>query len=191
MQRAFHKDRNSAKYKQLKSKFKNQKRKAIKSFYSEFVSDLKSANPGKWYTMAKKIGALDQMGNGDTVVESLSHLSNFEAAQRIAHHYSSISNEYLPIDNTQLPCYLPAPPPPQVEEHDVFQRLQKLKKTRSTLPIDVPNKIRIECAPFLAEPLTTIINNCLTESQYPAVWKQEWITPANKITHPREISDLR
>ena len=39
--------------------------------------------------------------------------------------------------------------------------------------------------------MTTIINTSLTQSQYPAVWKQEWVTPAPKTTHPKDISDLR
>ena len=43
----------------------------------------------------------------------------------------------------------------------------------------------------LAKPLSSIINNSLTQSQYPTVWKQEWVTPAPKISHPKEISDLR
>ena len=191
MQRAFHRKRGGEKYRKLKSKFKKMKKNAIRSFYSDFVSELKCTNPGKWYSMAKRIGAVDQMTQGEVKVESLSNLNNFQSAQKIAEHFASISNEYSPIDNSQLPCYLPALPPPQVEEYDVYTRLCQIKKTRSTLPIDIPDKIRQECAPLLAWPLTTLINNCLTQSQYPAIWKQEWVTPAPKITHPKEISDLR
>ena len=51
--------------------------------------------------------------------------------------------------------------------------------------------IRQECAPLLAGPLSTIINTSLTQSVYPADWKLEWVTPAPKISHPKEISDLR
>ena len=36
-----------------------------------------------------------------------------------------------------------------------------------------------------------IINNSLTQSIYPKLWKQEWVTPAPKVTNPRDISDLR
>ena len=90
-----------------------------------------------------------------------------------------------------MPCYLPAPRPPQVTEHEVYTRLNKLKKTRSTLPIDIPEKIRRECALFLAGPVSQIINSSLTESQYPAAWKQEWVTPVPKISHPQAITDLR
>ena len=78
-----------------------------------------------------------------------------------------------------------------VTEYDVYLKLCKLKKTRSTLPIDILDKLRQECAPFLAGPLTTIINDSLLQSVYPTDWKQEWITPAQKITHPRVIKDLR
>ena len=99
--------------------------------------------------------------------------------------------EFLPIDFSELPAYLPAQLPPQVEEHEVFLRLIRIKKTKSTLPIDVPDKVRQECATFLAGPLTIIINNCLAEAQYPDVWKQEWVTPVPKVTHPKDISDLR
>ena len=84
MQREFFHRRKSPKYKKLKSKFKKMKRKAIKTFYSDFVTELKSTDPGKWYAMAKRIGAVDQMKNGDIAVECLSELNNLQAAQQIA-----------------------------------------------------------------------------------------------------------
>ena len=172
-------------------RFKREKRKAIKTFYSIFVTELKTTNPGKWYQMAKRIGAVDQMSGGDTVVESLQDYSNKQCAQLIAEYYAKISNEYYPVDTGQLPCYLPAQRPPQVEEHVVYQRLNSLKKTRSTLPIDIPDKLRRACSVELSVPVTDIINTCLTEAQYPKLWKQEWVTPAPKITNPKVIKDLR
>ena len=107
MQREFYWHRKSEKYKKLKTKYKKIKRKAVKSFYSDFVSDLKQSDPGKWFAMAKKIGAVDQMTAGATKVESLAGLDNLESAKRIAEHYAAISNKYLPIGNSQLPAYLP------------------------------------------------------------------------------------
>ena len=191
MKREFFKNRKSPKYKLLKAKFKKMKRKSVKSFYTTYVSDLKTTNPGKWFSMAKKIGALDQMGSGDIQVESLLDLDNKQCAEKIAQHFSAISNEYSPIDLSQLPCYLPALPVPQVEEYDVYLRIKRLNKTKSTLPIDIPAKLRDECAPNLAGPLRTIINTSLEQSVYPALWKHEWVTPAPKISNPQTISDLR
>ena len=43
----------------------------------------------------------------------------------------------------------------------------------------------------LSVPVRDIINTCLTEAQYPKLWKQEWVTPAPKITNPKVIKDLR
>ena len=76
MQREFYKHRRSMKYKKLRSKFRKLKRTTVKKFYSSFVSDLKHTNPGKWYNMARKIGAVDQMTGGEIKVESLTGLSN-------------------------------------------------------------------------------------------------------------------
>jgi hypothetical protein len=60
MQREFYRHRKSSKYKKLKSKFKKLKKKTIRSFYSNFVSDLKVTDPGRWYAMANKIGAVKE-----------------------------------------------------------------------------------------------------------------------------------
>ena len=73
----------------------------------------------------------------------------------------------------------------------ILMCLNKMKKTRSTLPIDIPDRIRKECSPLLAAPLTAIINNSLKQGVYPSTWKMEWVTPAPKIAHPKTISDLR
>ena len=91
----------------------------------------------------------------------------------------------------QLPCYLPAQPPPQVEEHIVYEKIKSQKKTKSTLPIDIPYKLRRACAAELAVPLTNIINSSLMESHYPKLWKHEWVTPAPKVADPKVIKDLR
>ena len=83
---------------QMKVRFKREKRKAAKTFYSIFVTELKTTNPGKWYQMAKRIGAVDLMNGGDIIVESLEQLDNNHCAQQIAEYYSIISNEYCPVD---------------------------------------------------------------------------------------------
>ena len=191
LQREYFKNRRSPKWKTLKTRFKREKRKAIQQFYKLFVTELKTTNPGQWYKLAKRIGAVDQMSGGDVVVESLRDRDNRQCAQEIAEYYAKVSNEYGPVDVEQLPCYLPAPPAPQVEEHVVYERIRRLKKTRSTLPIDLPNKLRLSCAVELTEPVTNIINSCLVEGKYPKIWKQEYVTPCPKVSNPKEIKDLR
>ena len=73
----------------------------------------------------------------------------------------------------------------------MYQRLNSLKKTRSTLPIDIPDRLRRACSVELALPLTDIINISLTQAMYPKLWKQDWVPPAPKVTNPKVIKDLR
>ena len=191
IQREYYSHRRSEKWRKLKTKFKREKRNAIKSFYSKFVHELKATDPRKWYGMAKRIGAVSQSNQDDIQVESLKELSNKDCAKEIAKHYAKISNEYHPVTLTQLPCFLPANRPPQVEQYIVCQKIAKLKKTRSTLPIDIPHKLRKACSVELAGPLTNIINACLKQGQYPQLWKYEWVTPVPKVTNPLSPEDLR
>ena len=157
VRREFYKNRQSQKWKKMKTKFKKLKRNAVKSFYSQFVSDLKASNPGKWHKMAKQIGAIDQMTGRDIHVEQLDGLTNQQCADKIAQHFAEVSNEYSPLDRNKFPCFLPAEKPPQVEQHKVYEKISKLKNTRSTFNIDIPNKLRREFAVELSTPLTDMM----------------------------------
>ena len=77
--------------------------------------------------MAKRIGAVDQSNNKCLPVESLSGLSNEQAAEKVADNFAEVSNEYSPLDFTKLPSYLPALPPAQVNPYQVFDKLGRLK----------------------------------------------------------------
>ena len=92
--------------------------------------------------MCKKIGLGDQMNSGEIQVECLKGFSDQECADTVARGFAAVSNQYEPLDINKLPAYLPSLPPPQVEEYQVYQKLTRLKNTKSTLPINIPNKLR-------------------------------------------------
>ena len=46
------------------------------------MHELKVSDPGKWYSMAKQIGAVDQMSNGEVSVECWSGLDNKVASNK-------------------------------------------------------------------------------------------------------------
>ena len=184
----------SVKFKQLWAKFCRLKRRQIKTFHKKFVQDLKVTSPGKWYMMMKKLGGLDQMNTEKIEVKSLRGLSDKESAAAVAQSFAAVSQEYSPLDREQLPAFLPAGRPEQVGVFQVLDRIKKLGKTKSTLPIDLPDKLRIECALDLAEPLTDIINSCLRTGQFPAAWRREWVTPVPKAKRMEDLEtckDLR
>ena len=191
VQREYVQNRQSPKWRRLKFEFKQKKRKSVLSFHSNFVSNLKSTNPRQFYQMAKKIGAVDQMNAGELMVKCLVGLSDAESAEAVGQSFAAVSLEQSPLDRSKLPAYLPSLPPPQVTEWDVLRKLQNLKNTRSTMDIDIENKLRKEVAVELATPLTHIINSCLKEQKWPQIYKHEIVTPVPKVPQPETLKDLR
>ena len=110
-----------------------------------------------------------------------------ESAAAVAQSFAAVSQEYSPLDWEQLPALLPAGRPEKVNVFQVLHRIQKLGKTKSTLPIDIPDNLRIKCSLDLAEPLTDIINSCLETGQFPVAWRREWVTPVPK---PKKMDDI-
>ena len=122
-------------------------------------------------------------------------LDDKEAAEEVAKHFSSISQEYEPLNTSQLPAYLPAQEVLQVDETEVAERIFKLKNRRSTQPCDLPSKLRKMYPNELATPLANIINSCLSQYHYPKPWKHEWVVPAEKVPNPsiwrfKHVDDL-
>ena len=60
-------------------------------------------------------------------------------------------------------------------------KLKHIRKTKSTFVIDLPDKIRQECALDLTEPVANIINSCLKDGRFPALCKREWVTPVPNV----------
>ena len=76
-------------------------------------------------------------------------------------------------------------------EIQVYDKLKKIKGTRSTNPLDLPSKLRKEYDIFLALPMTDIINSCLNEQIFPSIRKMEYVTPIPKVPNPTKLSQLR
>ena len=174
------------KFRELWSKFRRLKRSRIRNFHNQFVKDLKHSDPSKWHQKMKQLGGLDQMSCGKLSIGELDGLSDKEAAEKVAERFAAVSQEYTKLDREQLPAFLPAGRPEEVSNLQVFEKIKNIKKTKSTLSIDLPDKIRQECALDLAEPVANIINSCLKDGRFPALWKREWVTPVPKVK-PGEV----
>ena len=73
----------------------------------------------------------------------------------------------------------------------MFLKIQNQKKTKSTLPVDIPDNLRKEAAIFLAEPLTDIYNACLRQGIFPKLWKKEYVTPVPKLKPNEPLEELK
>ena len=71
--RIFHKERKSEKWKILNKIFKKEVKSAKAKFYQSVVADMKTKNPGQWYSCLKRITSHDQEG-GRINIDEISHL---------------------------------------------------------------------------------------------------------------------
>jgi hypothetical protein len=193
-QKEFFRNGKSGKYKTLRSKFRNAKRKASKRFYQEYIKELKNTKPGQYYQKVKRIGGIENQRLGDLRIECLEELDPQEQVEEVAKSFAEVSCQYQPVNLNLLPAYLPCEQPPQLEVYKVCMKIQNQKKTKSTLLLDIPDNLRKEAAPFLAEPLTEIYNSCLKEGIFPKLYKKEYVTPVPKVkpNEPlKELTDVR
>ena len=138
------------------------------------------------------MSTVDQTKEDVIEVEELMEFSNQIQAEKIADHYSLISNQYDPIkledfkseghDSKSLPL---------LEPYQVYLKMKKMKKKSSTVLNDVPWKVIFEFSVELAEPLCHIFNSSIIDGVWPDSWKQEIVTPVPKVFPPKKPKDLR
>ena len=191
MTKEYFKNGRTDRWKRLYVKFRKEKRRTIKELHNEdFAKKLIQGSQRNFYKQVKKVGGL-KLPSGRLNIASLEGKTDQECAQAIGESYAAISQAYAPVDLTSLPAYLPAQLPPQVGELEVWEKLKNLKKTKSTFPIDLPEKLRKEFSVELTAPLVNIYNCCLRQGIFPQIWKQELVSPVPKLENLKVIKDTR
>ena len=87
-----------------------------------------------------------------------------EAAEKIAEHFSAISKEYSPLDTQKLPARVKekifhpdvVSNCPKLEEYQVHEQFKKRGFKSSSVPGDIPARLKKEFAPELAGPASSI-----------------------------------
>ena len=128
------------------------------------------------------------------------NLTAKESALKISHYFSSISQEYQPLDINRLPPNIQeflnkhslADDQPKLSEFEVFQKIRSAKKPDSYVLGDVPKKLLKKFDLEIAVPATKIFNAITEQKKYPDQWKIEYGVPIPK-THstPESEEDVR
>ena len=162
-------------------------------YYQNIVEDLKTSNPGQWYSKLKRMSSHNQAKNEEPIVQSLSELTDSAQAEVIAEQFSQISNEYEPLDSNDISMenITNDKPYPNMESYFVYKKIQKMKNNTSTVKGDVPIRIIKLFGHELSKPLSNIFIRCCRFGEYPNIWKMETVTPVPK-KYPTEVpSHLR
>ena len=190
----------SAKYHDLKKRFDELYKHEAQSYLDKTVNDLRDTNPGKMYSILKRLGSkpgeVSQENNFTLPSHAELGLSSEESAELIAQHFASISQEFRPLCISNLPPrvqekLLSPELPPTLDDHEIFQQIKAAKKPKSGVQNDLPRKIVQEFSPELAKPVSKIINSILASGKWPHQWKLEQVIPIAKIPQPLSEDDLR
>ena len=90
--------RRSHRWKFLNQKFKEKVSQTKAKFYEKKVGELKEGKPGQWYSILKRLCSHDQMKTDKTECEDIREKTDQQQAELIADRFSSVSNEYNPIE---------------------------------------------------------------------------------------------
>ena len=123
-------------------------------------------------------------------------LSALESSDKICAFFSSISQEYSPLNQETLPEYVRAKLAhepcnhPHLADHVVYDGLKKGKKTCS-VPGDVPVKLLSQFLPEFTAPIAAIYTEAISTHTWPKPFKKEYHLPINKVPIPKSEDDLR
>ena len=192
----------SSKYCKLKEEFERKYKEASNDYLEKNVRELKESDPGRAYATLKKLGAQPGDNLDECSFSILNHLennlTNKQSVEKIAEHFSKISQEYPPLDMSKLSKSVQdkldaanKSDLPFLSRYKVQKMIRKAKKSKTGVPGDLPKILHKEFGPELAAPLSTIYNNIIKSGQWPASWKIEHGLPLKKIDQPENEDDLR
>ena len=197
--REYTKHGNSKKYKNLKKEVKMKLKESASKFLQNQTKLVSAKNSSSWLKHIKHIAARpgDQPNPTFFLPKHVEeNLTALESSNRICQFFSSISQEYSPLDPLSLPdrvknklanapCAHPALP-----DHAVYEILKKGKKTCS-VPGDLPVRIVEEFLPELTAPIAAIYREAIATHSWPESFKKEYHLPISKVPTPQSEDDLR
>ena len=126
------------------------------------------------------------------------NLTALESSNKICEFFSSISQDYSPLNPSSLPIRVQTKlnndpcHHPNLDDHVVYDGLKRGKKTCS-VPGDIPIKILDEFLPELTAPVAAIYRESVNSHSWPESFKKEYNLPINKISlvgDPKEAYSL-
>ena len=189
------------KYFEIKELFDRKLKVYIEKYKQKVENEVKEGRRGSTYPALKRFG-LRPFDTGNASFQLPGHaernLSSAESAELLAEHFSKISQEFLPLNVTNLPPNIQhfllsydRSVTPKLAVHTVLSRIMKAKKPHGVIPGDLPPKLVKHCSAVLAKPITAIYNNITTRATFPSQWKIEYQIAIPKTSQPESEDDLR
>ena len=113
-----------------------------------------------------------------------------ETAEEMASFFNSISQQYEPLNQEDIPFTFPRSLP-TLTVNQVKDQIKKQKKPKSTVDGDLPPQLWDLYPDVLAPPVTDLFNMITEKKSWPGQWKLEYVTIIPKITNPQHPNECR
>ena len=147
--------------KKLRNKIVSLAKKAKARYGRETMPyQLLPADPKKWHNAVKKVASQAS----DSSVKIRNDDGSLISAEEVSEFFTKICTTYPPITADEKSTILDKCERESniiVSEFDVYTELRKIKPNTSSYPDELPVKLLLEYAAFIALPLSIIINKCL------------------------------
>ena len=182
-------------YIEIQEMFQWKLKNEASKYRNKIINDVSEGKRGSGYKAIRKLGegSADRDQRREFTIPSYvaEGLSPQQAADRLASHFSAISQTVPPLDVSKFhPALRQAinhgrttGDKPTLTQHDVYRKLIKIKKPNSAVEGDIPRKLILEF-PFLwAGPAAKIFNSIIRNTHWPQLWKTESMIVLHKTEH--------
>ena len=199
--RIYSREGKSENYLRSQKKFDDIAKAEVSKYREKIIDEVKNGKRGSAYAGLRKLGTRPgEFNKKGFEIEKFAEekLSNQEISERIAQYFSSVSQEYQPLDVQNLPPNIQEDlgnpelnVAPILSNYDVYCKLVKAKKPNSSVPGDLPKKLNQKFSAELTFPVSAIFNQISKTKVYPEQWKTERQLPIPKVKQPESEDDLR
>ncbi|XP_078616268.1 uncharacterized protein LOC144884690 [Branchiostoma floridae x Branchiostoma japonicum] len=188
-QKAFHRNTPSV-WKFYRNRIQRELANAMKSYYKDHVSTLKTCNPRRWHQEIMTMLNTTKQASA-IVIPGSETADNITVANTINAKFAAVSQALPAMDTSELPSFLPASQElPTRHVWDVCKRLLAVNTNKAPGPDGIPFKVLREFACDLSTPLYHVLNSSYAKGTVPSQWKQAVVVPVSK-SQPASLDQLR
>ena len=134
--------------------------------------------------------------NEDYHLEEMSDLDPGEQANKFVSFYAATRNKFKSVSENDIPDFDFGDARQKYDNilttpDRIKEVICSMNKRAACIQGDIPLKIFSLFADYLTKPLCNIFNSMFISSEYPEIWKTEFITPAAKCYPPTKIKHFR
>jgi hypothetical protein len=195
----------SSKYKALRQRFDIKLLNEAKKYRTKIENEVKDGKRGSGYKAIRKLGNMPREAWTRSEVTLPAYreqqLTPLQAANKLAEHFSAISQTVEPLDPSQFNPALQAAleegrygPKPYLSQHDVYRAMTRVTKPNSSVDGDIPSPLLKKYPYEYSLPAAKIFNKMIQSGQWPRQWVREEtivLSKLDKSKQPVNEDDLR